>query len=493
MKRLRTIILLALLGLTGGALAQTQQGYVKTKGRMMNGKYYSGKGIGDATVQVKDRSAMRSRADGTFSFPVSGKSYSLQQVQKQGYVLLDQDVLYKQYSYSSNPLEIVMEDKVQLDADRRAMERQLRRITDDELRRRGDEIEALKEQNKISEEKYRELLNKLNDDYDKNENLIKDMVEQYNKIDFDKVDEFNRRVSDCIVNGRFREADSLIRSKGSFARREAELEQFSAANASDRKALEHREEAERALRNDLAQDYFQMHSNFKAQLQFDSAVHYIEKRYLLDTNNVEWINDCGNFLYFIANYDKTLRYYNRALAIRKNIYGENHLDVATSYNNIGMVYSDQGDYTKALEYYTKALNILKKTLGDDHSSTKNAKENVLQISYMTALSEGDYQEFVKNHVFTATIVEGDSPARQQGMTGEYILLELDDWTQDMPISLFDKNTALRGRPKTIVVMKDGVITKHYFDNTIGAQLGIKQVDKNEKERINQAYKNWKDK
>ena len=42
-------------------------------------------------------------------------------------------------------------------------------------------------------------------------------------------------------------------------------------------------------------------------------------------------------------------------------------------------------------------------------------------------------------------------------------------------------------------MKDGVITKHYFDNTIGAQLGIKQVDKNEKERINQAYKNWKDK
>ncbi len=75
--KIRLILSLSiLLGLSGYAFTQTQQGYVKTKGRMMNGKYYAGKRIGDATVQVKERSAMRSRADGTFSFPVSGKSYS---------------------------------------------------------------------------------------------------------------------------------------------------------------------------------------------------------------------------------------------------------------------------------------------------------------------------------------------------------------------------------------------------------------------------------
>ena len=390
MKSISIISLLALLSLTGYSFAQTQQGYVKTKGRMISGKYYAGKRISDATVQVKDRSAVRSRADGSFSFPVPGKSYSLQQVQKQGFVLLDQDVLYRQYTYSSNPLVIVMEDKAQLEADHRALERQVRRVTDDELRRRGEELEALKEQNKITEEKYRELLNKLNNDYDLNEKLIKDMVEQYNKIDFDSVDEFNRRVSDCIINGRFHEADSLIRSKGSFARREAELSQFSAANDADRKALEQREEAEKTLRNDLAQDYYQMYSNFKAQLQFDSAAHYIEKRHFLDTNNVEWIGDCNSFFYFIANYDKALEYLSKALTTRKGTVGETHPDVATLYNNIGLIYKKQGDYTKAMKCYTTAMDILENTVDSNHPEIATTYNNIGSIYS----SQGDYTKAI---------------------------------------------------------------------------------------------------
>lgn len=35
------------------ASAQTQQGYVKTKGRMIGGKYYEGKRIGNVTVRVR--------------------------------------------------------------------------------------------------------------------------------------------------------------------------------------------------------------------------------------------------------------------------------------------------------------------------------------------------------------------------------------------------------------------------------------------------------
>ena len=67
----------------------------------------------------------------------------LKQVSKQGYVLLDQDVLYRQYSYSDNPLELVMEDKAQLEADRRALERQVRSVTEAELQRRSEELELL--------------------------------------------------------------------------------------------------------------------------------------------------------------------------------------------------------------------------------------------------------------------------------------------------------------------------------------------------------------
>ena len=38
-------------------------------------------------------------------------------------------------------------------------------------------------------------------------------------------------------------------------------------------------------------------------------------------------------------------------------YGENHPDVALSYNSIGAVYDSLGDFNKALEFYQKALKI----------------------------------------------------------------------------------------------------------------------------------------
>ena len=96
-----------------------------------------------------------------------------------------------------------------------------------------------------------------------------------------------------------------------------------------------------------------------------------------------------------------------------------------------------------------------------------------------------------DHCFTATIVEGTQPAKQQGMSGEYILLEFADWTQDSPTSLFEKNNELRGKSKDIIVMKEGVISKHNFKHIFGINLGIKHVDIEEKQRINEAYARWK--
>jgi tetratricopeptide (TPR) repeat protein len=37
--------------------------------------------------------------------------------------------------------------------------------------------------------------------------------------------------------------------------------------------------------------------------------------------------------------------------------GEQHVSVGQTYNNMALVYADQGDYPKALEYYQKALGI----------------------------------------------------------------------------------------------------------------------------------------
>jgi len=37
--------------------------------------------------------------------------------------------------------------------------------------------------------------------------------------------------------------------------------------------------------------------------------------------------------------------------------GQNNAEIATTYNNIGSVYDNQGDYNKALENYFKYLEI----------------------------------------------------------------------------------------------------------------------------------------
>ena len=54
--------------------AQTQQGVVKTRGRMVNGVLQPGKGLAGATVQVKDHNALLSGVDGKFSFLLRTKA-----------------------------------------------------------------------------------------------------------------------------------------------------------------------------------------------------------------------------------------------------------------------------------------------------------------------------------------------------------------------------------------------------------------------------------
>ena len=43
--------------------AQTQQGYVKTKGRMVNGQLVPGQGLKGATVSIKGRTAVLVNSD----------------------------------------------------------------------------------------------------------------------------------------------------------------------------------------------------------------------------------------------------------------------------------------------------------------------------------------------------------------------------------------------------------------------------------------------
>ena len=68
MKKLFLLAAAMILGIMLSAQTQTQQGYVKTKGRMVNGKLVPGQGLKGATVSVHGRTTVLvNKDDGAFS------------------------------------------------------------------------------------------------------------------------------------------------------------------------------------------------------------------------------------------------------------------------------------------------------------------------------------------------------------------------------------------------------------------------------------------
>ena len=213
MKKL--LLFFATLILSLVTTAQTQQGYVKTKGRMVNGQLVPGQGLKGATVSVKGRTAILVNTDdGAFSFPVTETQFRLDSVKKKGYQLVDMDLCPRTYTPSKNPIYIVMETPEQQLLDKLTAERKIRRNLQKQLQEREDEIEDLKAQQKISDEEYRQALQKLYADQESNEQLISDMAKRYSELDYDQLDEFYRQVSYCIENGELVKADSLLNTRG---------------------------------------------------------------------------------------------------------------------------------------------------------------------------------------------------------------------------------------------------------------------------------------
>ena len=56
-----------------------------------------------------------------------------------------------------------------------------------------------------------------------------------------------------------------------------------------------------------------------------------------------------------------------------NRLGEDHPHVATSYDNLALVYNSLGEYNQAKQLHEKALTIRKKIFGEDHVSVAGSR------------------------------------------------------------------------------------------------------------------------
>ncbi|MCP4700765.1 MAG: tetratricopeptide repeat protein [Gammaproteobacteria bacterium] len=161
----------------------------------------------------------------------------------------------------------------------------------------------------------------------------------------------------------------------------------------------------------------QLHSEYMNEYQ--KSLEYYRKslairQELLEPETLkiaESLNNIGTALHYQGQYANAQEYYQKALAIKRNILSEEHPSIAFTLHNIGVMYSKQKQYKKAAAAYNEALKIKKKKLGKQHKSVAATYEQIAHI----AQDEGDYA--------TALQYYGDAlKIREQNLSPEHLEL-----------------------------------------------------------------------
>ena len=210
MKRAYIIFFICCLAVS--CMAQTQPGYVKTQGRPNK----PGVPLANVTIRMRGQlNPVMSGSDGKFSVPFPGKksgdAISLLSIRKNGYELIDPELVGRSLVFNANvTIEIVMVSSAELEANRKRISDNAYRKAEENYQRKLKQLEQQRDESEITVEKYRKELQELQDRYDKYRDLIDGMADRYARTDYDHLDSIDREINICIEEGELEKADSLI-------------------------------------------------------------------------------------------------------------------------------------------------------------------------------------------------------------------------------------------------------------------------------------------
>ena len=97
---------------------------------------------------------------------------------------------------------------------------------------------------------------------------------------------------------------------------------------------------------------------------------------------MEVMGSCNLALMYnrLGEYNQAKELHEKALLIRKTIFGEDHADVAISYNNLALGYNRLGQYNQAKELYAKALTIRKQISGEDRKYVERIRSELVLVN-----------------------------------------------------------------------------------------------------------------
>lgn len=325
MKRLSILFLLYLV--CSYACAQIQIGVVKTPTRRnVNGTWTKGQYISNATISIllknnNAKQSFRSGNQGKFSFTVSSPFFVTSVVANKGtYTFLDADFSKKERRYSSNDIEILVDDPAVLAKVREEAIAYERSKIRKQIRAKEDEIEELKEANKLTLAEYNKLLGELNEYRKSSEAIVQQIAEIYATTDFDKLDEFNQKLLAFVEEGNFASADSLLKTQGSKEDLFAKIKSEEAAIKKTEEEVNRAKEYYNKEKEALAQRLYSEHLMFlQKPLMQDSALYCLKLRADLDTTNIRAMFDYANLAQEQRITADAIKYYNICLMQDKDI------------------------------------------------------------------------------------------------------------------------------------------------------------------------------
>jgi tetratricopeptide (TPR) repeat protein len=100
---------------------------------------------------------------------------------------------------------------------------------------------------------------------------------------------------------------------------------------------------------------------------------------MLEGDHLDVATSLNNLAYLYESqgrYEQAEPLYQQALAIQKRLLGDEHPDVATSLNNLAALYDSQGRYGQAEPLFQQALEMRKRLLGDEHPDVAQSLNNL---------------------------------------------------------------------------------------------------------------------
>ena len=102
------------------------------------------------------------------------------------------------------------------------------------------------------------------------------------------------------------------------------------------------------------------------------------------------------------DFTNSIRYYNKALKIQKDKFGDSSKEVADTYTNLGLLYQAKGNLDEALKQYEKALDIFIEIEGANSLSVASTYGNLGNLYK----AKSNYDEAMSYYKKALTIYEG---------------------------------------------------------------------------------------